>query len=441
MMFKSKKIISFFLGATLFLQSGFMYSAFADGGSVAVPNMENSKKVPSEGRRKDARVDRKNEIKKVAKVGGSGALAGLSLYALWYKFFRNDVTRPAHPLETPNIPRLSDFYSSSNTDLIEKTANFTGFLEMCRGKVNDRENIDVAELDGICDAVTPLLERKPSVVGVSGRTMIVGDIYGNFAAAEHCCNEFLRELEKTNGNTSIVFLGDYVDRGQNSVECMALIFKLKILFPDKVCLLRGNHEDKNVNVQYGFWAECRAKYGEEFLPQTWNAFNNVFVHLPVAAVIDNSAFCAHGGIPTRGQQDNGGPATLLQICGVRKVGIVGTGNDTGGHRTEIDDNMFMVVNLLWNDPVDVDAQFSNGYNRGCRCAYRFGRSAVAEFLEKNGRDRIVRAHEFAEQGYEELFEGRCVTVFSSPNYRGNGSNRGATMIVDGATEPEYRQFG
>ena len=95
---------------------------------------------------------------------------------------------------------------------------------------------------------------------------------------------FLTLLWTVHRYVSYCFLGDYVDRGKHSLECMCLLLALKICHPTMVTLLRGNHEDAQVNALYGFRAECRRRCHEG--DAVWQSVNAVFELLPVAAVLD-----------------------------------------------------------------------------------------------------------------------------------------------------------
>lgn len=106
----------------------------------------------------------------------------------------------------------------------------------------------------------------------------------------------MMELFKIGGkppDINYLFMGDYVDRGSHSVETVSLVFALKVRYRDRVTILRGNHENMEINKIYGFYDECFKKYGSE---NVWKYFTDVFLYLPLTALIEGQLFCLHGGL-------------------------------------------------------------------------------------------------------------------------------------------------
>lgn len=199
-----------------------------------------------------------------------------------------------------------------------------------------------------------------------------------------------------------LFLGDYIDRGKQSIETVCLLLCYKIKYPENFFLLRGNHECAQINRIYGFYDECKRRYSIRL----WRVFSDVFNCLPVAAVIDEKIFCMHGGLSPELKN-------LDQIKNIMRPTDV---PDTG-----------LLCDLLWSDPErGIEAYGDN--DRGV--SFTFGENIVRKFNEKHDLDLICRAHQVVEDGYEFFQRRQLVTLFSAPNYCGEFDNSGAMMSVD-----------
>ncbi|KAL0911770.1 hypothetical protein M5K25_019932 [Dendrobium thyrsiflorum] len=199
-----------------------------------------------------------------------------------------------------------------------------------------------------------------------------------------------------------LFLGDYVDRGKQSLETICLLLAYKIKYPENFFLLRGNHECASINRIYGFYDECKRRFNVRL----WRVFTDCFNCLPVAALIDDKIFCMHGGLSPD-------LSNLDQIKSITRPNDV---PDTG-----------LICDLLWSDP-GRDIQGWGMNDRGV--SYTFGADKVSDFLIKHDLDLVCRAHQVVEEGYEFFAERQLVTIFSAPNYCGEFDNAGAMMSVD-----------
>ena len=144
------------------------------------------------------------------------------------------------------------------------------------------------KLRKICEMAKSLLLEESNVHPVASPVIICGDIHGQF--------EDVLELFKTGGeipDKNYIFMGDYVDRGYNSVETFQLLLVLKCRFPDKITLLRGNHESRQITQVYGFYDETLQKYGNA---NAWKYCVEVFDYLNIAALVDGKVLCVHGGL-------------------------------------------------------------------------------------------------------------------------------------------------
>ena len=140
----------------------------------------------------------------------------------------------------------------------------------------------------LCSKAKEIFTSEANVTPVAAPATIAGDIHGQFYD--------LLELFKVGGDvpgTNYVFMGDIVDRGYHSVECFSLLLVLKVRYPRKVTLLRGNHESRQITQIHGMYDEVIRKYGSA---SVWRYFVEVFDYLPLAALIEEKVFCVHAGL-------------------------------------------------------------------------------------------------------------------------------------------------
>jgi len=262
-----------------------------------------------------------------------------------------------------------------------------------------------ADLKALCANAQKIFMSQPALLELDAPINIVGDVHGQYT-------DVLR-MFKLCGDPSTtnpyVFLGDYIDRGNQGIETVCLLMAYKCKFPLNFFLLRGNHEDPSINRIYGFYDECSKRYGNA---SVWKEINAALNCLPVAAIIGERMFCVHGGISPELMAPNGSLEQILDIERGPSCNVPDTG---------------LLCDFLWADP-DPDL---GGWAENARgVSYTFGQDVVDEFLEKFDFDLIVRAHQVVEDGYE-FFAGRqLVTLFSAPNYCGEFDNNAAIMTVN-----------
>lgn len=286
---------------------------------------------------------------------------------------------------------------------LEKAVKIKLKAENPKTMVNDklfRVNIPLQILEKISLKAYSLFSKEPNLLKLSGSTIYVfGDIHGQFC-------DLLRffELIGLPPNSTLLFLGDYVDRGDNSLEVIALLFSLKIKYPKQVFLLRGNHECSQVNDAYGFKQECEERYNKQGF-HIWKEINNTLRMLPICALIDEKIFCTHGGISPHIEN-------LEQINKINR-------------NVEIPDKGIL-CDLVWSDPERHKQKWADN-DRGV--SYTFNEKAIDDFLKKCNVDLIVRAHQVVDNGFEFFNEQKLVTVFSAPNYCGEVGNHASVMKI------------
>ena len=190
------------------------------------------------------------------------------------------------------------------------------------------------------------------------------------------------DLAKHPPHSNYLFLGDYVDRGKQSIESICLLFAYKVKYPESVFLLRGNHEDENITKIYGFYEECQRRYNVGM----WKRFVNAFNMLPVAALIEDRILCMHGGLSK----------DMKQLDEIKKIDRPSKIPETG-----------ILCDLLWSDPTPFDVESASTFNvvpkewgdneRGV--SYIFSEAVVKRLVEKYDIELIVRGHQVMEDGY------------------------------------------
>ncbi|KAK7083894.1 hypothetical protein SK128_026880 [Halocaridina rubra] len=273
----------------------------------------------------------------------------------------------------------------------------------------------------LCSATKELMENEPRLLWISTPCYILGDIHGNFQDLV-CFEKALWRVGPHLTPANFLFLGDYVDRGDYGVEVISYLFAQKLQAPQSFFLLRGNHELRDIQQMFTFHKECLKKFGDRLGMVVWNAINDVFDRMPIAAVVDKKIFCIHGGIPKI--ENDGGLKDLEKIpCPLPNP--------------ETESNV--AWQMMWNDPVsaeemkeevqqELQANHGFAYNEKRQTAYVFNQAAFDSFVKCNGLTHVVRAHEVKQAGFEIQQSGRLMTVFSSSHYCG-GSNEAACILV------------
>ena len=254
-----------------------------------------------------------------------------------------------------------------------------------------------SEIRWLIIKVKAIFMEQPVFIELDSPINICGDTHGQFYDLLRLF-DYGGEPPKAN----YLFLGDYVDRGKNSIETISLLFAYKIRYKENFFLLRGNHESENINKIYGFFDECKRRYSVKL----WKLFSDCFNSLPIAALINDKIICMHGGLSP----------DLSSLEQLKKI----------VRPTEIPD-AGLLCDLLWSDP----DKLSTGWGENERgVSVTFSPQVVEEFLEKHDLDLVCRAHQVVENGYEFFANRQLVTLFSAPNYCGEFDNAGALMTID-----------
>jgi len=217
----------------------------------------------------------------------------------------------------------------------------------------------------------------------------------------------------SNGTQNFIFLGDFVDRGYFSLETFTLLMCLKAKYPDRVTLVRGNHESRQITQVYGFYEECMQKYNNA---SVWKACCQVFDFLALAAIVDGKVLCVHGGLSP-------------EIRTLDQVRVVARAQEIPHEGAFCD--------LVWSDPDDVETWSVSPRGAG----WLFGSKVAQEFNHVNGLQLIARAHQLVNEGYKYHFADKdVVTVWSAPNYCYRCGNVASIMNLEEDLEPQFTIF-
>jgi diadenosine tetraphosphatase ApaH/serine/threonine PP2A family protein phosphatase len=301
----------------------------------------------------------------------------------------------------------------------------------------------LAAVECLTEECTRLVKSQPMLVRVSGHTKVYGDIHGQLADLLALFREHGFPSNRCGGDIelcSYIFDGDFVDRGPQQVEVVLLLLSLKVAFPDRVVLVRGNHEFKDMNEDMGdegFVDACMhhglfGSYGELAL----DAIYGVFDWLPFAALVEESVLVVHGGIGDGEWAEHSvceNDIEWLANVECRPVKTLSNHEQSdqslvpGSHRHRT------LMNIVWSDPI-TDARPSEWqphYRDNSRGddIVSFSSKTTQSFCARNHISMILRGHEVAEKGYEMLHSGRLCTVFSVRNYCGSRLNDAALVLL------------
>mgnify|MGYP000176081002 CR=1 FL=1 len=269
------------------------------------------------------------------------------------------------------------------------------------------KSIKQEQVKQLIESSKEVFSKEPNVLNVNLPVTICGDIHGQFSD--------LLEIFKVGGappDTNYLFLGDYVDRGHDSVESFCLVLCFKLRYPTRVSVVRGNHESVQISITYGLYDECLRKFGS---PEVWKMITGLFEYLPISALVDNKVFCMHGGLSP----------SISRVDDVRQL-----------DRFVTEDHEGAICDLMWSDPDD-----RPGWNVNPRgLGYTFGPEISINFNHVNNLTLVARAHQLVMEGYNWCHDYNVVTVFSAPNYCYRCGNLGALMIIEENMKYTFVQY-
>ena len=279
------------------------------------------------------------------------------------------------------------------------------------------------EIESLIDEVIPIISKENSLIKIRSPCKIFGNIYGLY-------NDLMRFFESygnpsdsiQNGDINVmqyIFLGDFCDRGFYSLEVVFLLFALKVKYPNFIYLIRGHHEDKNVNEIYGLGQECKDRLNDEINKENsiFNLINKAFEYLPFGVLIDGGTLLVHGGIGTSIEN-------LDDINNIsRPTPVV---QDVENIR------QLQIIDLLYSEYDDKESNYNINNERDTMkkgFIVKYGKKRLDDFLNKNNINLLITSHQFVKEGFNTFNNDKLLVLFSATNYMDKYNNIGAMITI------------
>ena len=308
---------------------------------------------------------------------------------------------------------------------IENLLQPEAWLKDTKDDIGENFVFDIDQIASLTKQCMEIVASQPNILKVSAPVKVFGDIHGQYIDLMNFFSKWGSPSEGPNGDimtNDYLFLGDFVDRGNLSLETICLLMALKVKYPDQIHLIRGNHEDILINSGFGFQNECQGRLHDESEndDSLFALINNFFEYLPFAAIIEDKILCVHGGIGSNVKK-------LSDIEDIKRPFEV-------VHEAQTRDQK-LVMDLLWSDPTDNDEEFGIQPNlqrdsNNLGHIVKYGPDIVKKFLKDNNLSYIIRGHECVLDGFERFAGGLLLTVFSATDYCGRHGNAGAMIVIN-----------
>ncbi|CAB3408601.1 unnamed protein product [Caenorhabditis bovis] len=315
----------------------------------------------------------------------------------------------------PKVPKRKTDFSEHLTDEQRKEFNVQSFITRHLRAGSKAQKYEVFEIHALLELALKVFMSGKALIEVRAPVNICGDTHGQYS-------DLLRIFNACGPPTKqrYLFLGDYIDRGRHSLEVICLLLALRLALPKRMYLLRGNHELRAINKNYGFYAELQNRFRSSGGEHTalYEHFNLVFSYMPLAAIVARRILCMHGGISPH----------LQSLDDIRNIELP----------LEAAKQHPLACDLLWADPEKGCPGFEANKIRAI--SHIFGEVEVENLCKKLDIDLIVRAHQVVEYGYAFFADRRLITVFSASRYQEELHNYAAVVVVDSSLELSFVQL-
>ena len=288
----------------------------------------------------------------------------------------------------------------------------------------------------ICEKLVDIIANEPPILQLTGDFIVISDLHGNLKSLDYIISEAPKSYKK-------LFLGDYIDRGSDSIPVLQKIFELKLKYPHDTYLLMGNHEEPHgINTIGDRLAEhFKIKVTSPEHERITKITKKVFRNLSIVAIVNQKFFCVHAGIPEiTGTVFDLGYQKPLEFWDQEQICMLNIAPP------EIKEKYIAFRQMMWNDLYDGPAKHLKEYRPGWFAEFfdgewqgirtikfigKFNEAVLTKFLANHNCEMLVRGHEYKSQGYEFAFNGKCCTVSSSHNYFEGTNTPGGCAVITG----------
>ncbi len=318
-------------------------------------------------------------------------------------------SKPASERTDLSAMNVSSGYSGPK---IPETGYDQKFMMDMVEHLREQKDLDKKYVFKILLDVIQLFKGLPTLLDIpvpeGTHITVCGDVHGQYYD--------VLNIFKINGYPSKVnpylFNGDFVDRGSFAIPVILTFFVSKLLYPNHFHMHRGNHETITMNNIYGFQGEVLAKYDQK----CFELFTEAFNLLPLGSIIEKKVMVVHGGLFSKDG---------VKLKDIKKIDRNRQPPESG-----------LMCEIMWSDPQPFPGRAPS--KRGVGLS--FGPNVTEKFLSDNGLELLVRSHEVKQEGYEVMHGGKCITVFSAPNYVDQMGNKAAFIRFEHDMKPKFTQF-
>ena len=325
--------------------------------------------------------------------------------------------------KNPLMQSIRSFNYTLINNFIDKLLRpFDWFDNSKMDEIHNKFPFLLKDIYSLIKEVQPILESEKSLIKIRSPCKIFGNIYGDYNGLMRFFESFGNPSDDNqNGDINVmqyIFLGDFCDRCYYSLENILLLFALKVKYPEFIYLIRGHHEDIQVNISNGLGEECKERLDDDITKNKslFYYINQVFNLLPFGVLIDDNILCIHGGIGSR----------VNSISDIENIKRPCKVNFNVSNKEEQ-----IILDLLYSEYSDDinDIEPNRDREEGKGFIVNYGKERLNKFLLDNKINLLITSHKFCKEGVMSFNDDRLLQVFSASNYYDKYNNFGGMILI------------